>query len=87
METYSLRYANFKKVVDVVIYPESSEQVERIVLAANNHKVVLSPYGGGSNVTDALVPDESETRMIVSVDMSRMNKMLYLDKENMLACF
>ena len=86
-ETFTLRYGNFKRVVDVVVYPDSHEQVERIVQAANKHGVVLSPCGGGSNVTDALAPDEKETRMIVSVDMARMDRMLYLDKENMLACF
>jgi alkyldihydroxyacetonephosphate synthase len=47
--------------------------------------VVLVPYGGGTNVTQALQLQEQETRMIVSVDMSRMTKILWVDKENMLA--
>jgi alkyldihydroxyacetonephosphate synthase len=30
--------------------------------------------------------DKSEKRMVVSVDMSRMNKIKWVDKVNMMAC-
>ena len=48
--------------------------------------MVLVPYGAGSNVTTALLPNENEKRMIVSVDMSRMSKVKWVDKVNMMAC-
>jgi alkyldihydroxyacetonephosphate synthase len=50
--------------------------------------VVLIPYGGGTNVTQALYLSQNlhETRMIVSLDMSRLNKILWVDKHNNLAC-
>jgi alkyldihydroxyacetonephosphate synthase len=54
-EVYLLRYGAFKKCVDVVIYPESHEQVERIVQLADKHNVVIVPYGGGTNVTQSLM--------------------------------
>jgi alkyldihydroxyacetonephosphate synthase len=47
---------------------------------------VLVPFGGGTNVTQALLLNPSEKRMIVSVDMSRMNKIKWVDKTNMMAC-
>ena len=88
-EVYALRYGRFEKYVDVVVYPNSSEHVEKIVELANAHDVVIIPYGGGTNVTQALLlhPDErsQNKRMIVSLDMSRMNKILWVDKDNMLA--
>jgi len=40
---------------------------------AVKHNVVLVPYGGGTNVTKSLQLNAKETRMIISVDMSRMN--------------
>ena len=40
---------------------------------AVKHNVVLVPYGGGTNVTKSLQLNPEETRMIVSVDMGRMN--------------
>jgi alkyldihydroxyacetonephosphate synthase len=48
--------------------------------------VVLIPYGGGTNVTNSLLLSKKETRMIVSLDMTRMNKIKWVDKENQLAC-
>ena len=57
-----------------------------MVQLANVHDVVLVPYGGGTNVTQSLLLHPSEKRMIVSVDMARMNKIKWVDKVNNLAC-
>lgn len=69
-----------------MVYPGSSEQVELLVKLAGKHNVVLVPYGGGTNVTKSLQLNEMETRMIVSVDMGRMNQVKWVDKENNTAC-
>lgn len=47
---------------------------------------MLVPYGGGTNVTKSLSIPLEENRSVVSVDMSRMNKIVWLDKNNGLAC-
>lgn len=47
---------------------------------------MLIPFGGGTNVTEALMPNPEEKRSIVSVDMTRMNKIKWVDKKNMTAC-
>lgn len=73
-------------MADCVIYPFSTEQVEILVKLANKHNVVLVPYGGGTNVTQSLMLPVTEKRMIISVDMSRMNAIKWVDKENNLAC-
>lgn len=87
-EVMELRFGKFEKYVDVVVYPGSTEHVEKIVSLAKRHNVVLIPYGGGTNVTQALflIHNLEETRMIVSLDMSRLNKVLWVDKDNMIAC-
>jgi alkyldihydroxyacetonephosphate synthase len=69
-----------------VVYPFTSEQVEIIVKLANKHNVVVVPYGGGTNVTQSLMLPTTEKRMILSVDMSRMNAIKWVDKENNMAC-
>jgi alkyldihydroxyacetonephosphate synthase len=47
---------------------------------------VIVPYGGGTNVTQSLILSAKEKRMIISLDMSRMNKIKWVDKINMMAC-
>jgi alkyldihydroxyacetonephosphate synthase len=56
--------------------------VEKLVHLANKHNVVIVPYGGGTNVTHSLMCPKDEKRMIVSVDMTRMNAIKWVDKEN-----
>jgi alkyldihydroxyacetonephosphate synthase len=68
------------------VYPSDEREVELIVAAATRHGVKLVAYGGGTNVTDALACDPAERRMIVSVDLSRMNRVQWVDTENGLAC-
>jgi alkyldihydroxyacetonephosphate synthase len=85
-EMYAIKYTRLGRVPDLVVYPEAEPQVAALVETAKKHNVSLIPYGGGTNVTDALRCDEREQRTIVSVDMRRMNRILWIDRENMMAC-
>jgi alkyldihydroxyacetonephosphate synthase len=85
-EISHLRYGKFNKYCDCVVFPKTTEQCEKIVALANKHNVVLVPYGGGTNVTKALALEQTEKRMIVSLDMGRMTAIKWVDKENRLAC-
>ena len=83
---WQLRYERLAKLVDMIVYPNSTEDCEHLVRCAAKHNVVLVPFGGGTNVTKALALPTGETRMIVSVDMERMNAIKWVDKENKMAC-
>ena len=85
-EMYRIKYGRLERVPDLVVYPTEDEQVAALVRAAQRHSVCLIPYGGGTNVSDALRCPEQEQRMIVSVDMSRMNRVLWIDPVNRMAC-
>lgn len=85
-EMYAIKYGALERVPDLVVYPSEDAHVERIVEAAVRHDVVLIPYGGGTNVTDALRCRVEEQRTIVSVDLRRMNRILWIDPVNRMAC-
>lgn len=74
------------RYVDYVVYVTSHEQCVELVELACKYNVVLIPFGGGSNVTNSLNPLAEEQRPIVSVDMSRMNRIKWIDKKSMTAC-
>jgi alkyldihydroxyacetonephosphate synthase len=71
----------------MVLWPTSHDQVVEIVKAAHDLNVVVIPYGGGTSVSGSVTCPEDESRPIVSLDTSQMNKMLWIDKENQTACF
>ncbi len=81
-EVYKVLYSALERVADLVVYPESEADAERIVLLAQTHNVVLVPYGGGTSVSAALKLPADEDRMIVVVDMRRMNRIEWIDREN-----
>ncbi len=85
-EMYAIKYGSLPRVPDLIVYPHEEDQVAALVKAALRHEVCLIPYGGGTNVTDALRCPEQEERTIVSVDMSRMNRIRWIDPTNRMAC-
>lgn len=87
-EIFQLRYGHFNRYVDVVIYPDCHDHVEKIVQLAVKYskQVMIIPYGGGTTVTQSLLVPEDETRMVISVDTHEMNRVLWVDKKNMMAC-
>jgi alkyldihydroxyacetonephosphate synthase len=85
-EMYAIKYTELGRIPDLVVYPENDEQVRSLIEAGKKHDVSLIPYGGGTNVTDALRCKADEQRTIVSVDMRRMNRILWVDRDNMMAC-
>lgn len=85
-EMYRIKYGRLERLPDLIVYPTKDEEVEGLVRAAQSHDVCLIPYGGGTNVSHALCCPEHEERMIVSVDLNHMNRVLWIDPENRMAC-
>ncbi|XP_060553885.1 alkyldihydroxyacetonephosphate synthase, peroxisomal-like [Ruditapes philippinarum] len=84
-EMFVLREGNFKRIPDIVIWPSCHNDVVKVVDLANRHNVCIIPFGGGTSVSEALLCPTEETRMIVSLDMSQMNKILWVDEKNLVA--
>ena len=85
-EMYRVKHDKLPRVPDVVVFPANEHEVVALVDAARVHGVSLIPYGGGTNVTDALRCPEDEERPIASVDLARMNRIRWIDRANQLAC-
>ncbi|TAQ84945.1 hypothetical protein B7494_g6733 [Chlorociboria aeruginascens] len=84
-EMYALKHGAIARVPDAVIYPKDENQVVSLVAASIKNNVCLIPYGGGTNVSEALQCPQDETRTIISVDMERMNRVLWIDPVNRMA--
>jgi alkyldihydroxyacetonephosphate synthase len=78
-EIEAIRSTGFARIPDYVAFPVDEAQVAAIIEAAARHGVVLVPYGGGTNVTQALCCHPEEDRPIVAVDMGPMNRIEWID--------
>eukprot|EP01060_Flectonema_neradi_P027952 TRINITY_DN375_c5_g1_i1.p1 TRINITY_DN375_c5_g1~~TRINITY_DN375_c5_g1_i1.p1 ORF type:complete len:621 (+),score=111.53 TRINITY_DN375_c5_g1_i1:62-1924(+) len=87
-DLWRMRNGIIQRPPDAVILPSNHDDVVRIVDSAHRNDVCIIPFGGGTNVVGAIEPDPAETtRMTICIDMRRMNKMLWVDKDSQTACF
>jgi alkyldihydroxyacetonephosphate synthase len=70
---------------DVVIYPESDDDIAHILSLAEEYKACVIPFGGGSNIVGSVEPTVSQERTVLTLDMKRMNKVLSVDRHSMTA--
>ncbi len=67
----------------MVLFPESTPQIQAIVKLANEMGFAIVPRGGGSGLTGGAIP---AIRRCVILSMSRMKKILGIDRKNLLLC-
>jgi len=78
-EIYQVNYGQLARVPDVVVMPETTDEVAAVVRACAEHDAMCIPFGGGTTVTGALSCREDEPRAIVSIDLGRMNRIRWID--------
>ncbi len=66
---------------DVVVWPEETEDVSKILSYANEMNIPVVPYGGGSNVLGNLVA----RRGGISLDLKKMSDVVEIDEDNLKA--
>ena len=71
---------------DGVAYPVSQDDVSSLIRLANHEGFHIIPYGGGTSVVGHIDVLRSRTP-VLSIDLSRMNRLLQLNSTSRLACF
>ncbi len=66
---------------DLVVFPTETRHVEAVLKLANEHRIPVTPRGGGTNVSGGSVP----IRGGIALVMTRMNKILSIDGANLSA--
>jgi alkyldihydroxyacetonephosphate synthase len=84
-DLFRVRRGEVLRAPDMVCLPEKHEDVELIVRAAHANNVCLIPFGGGTNIVGGVNPMDAQDRMVVSLDLRRMNRLLALDPVSMTA--
>jgi D-lactate dehydrogenase (cytochrome) len=67
-----------------VAYAQSTDDVRATMAWCREHGIPVIPFGAGTSLEGALVP-EREDAQVLSLDLSRMNKVLSIHPENFLA--
>ena len=70
---------------DIIVYAKNMNEVLWIVNKAKRNNYCIVPFGGGTNVSNALTCNKNEDRIIISLDMSKMNNIVEINRDNMTA--
>lgn len=81
-----LRSGQISSFPDGVAYPTSNEEVIKLIKYAHQMGIHVIPYGGGTSVVGHIDPIKSKTH-ILTIDMSRMDRLIDLDTASLLATF
>ena len=68
------------ELVDLVVTPGSTEELQKVMTVAHEAQALIAPRGSGMSYTGGFLPSEAGT---ISLDMSRMNRILEVSREDM----
>jgi alkyldihydroxyacetonephosphate synthase len=74
-------------VPDAVIRPASHDEVLSVLAVATKHDVAVVPYGGGTSVVGGVEPVDGGHRAVVTLDLSRMDRLVDVDPISRTATF
>src|SRR5690606_37321901 len=82
-ELYSYIYdASFGEYLpQLAIQPEDENEISKIMKLANKHQIPVYPRGSATSLSGGPLPVQGG----IVLDMTRMNKKLIIDRENLLA--
>ncbi|MGD9371590.1 MAG: FAD-binding oxidoreductase [Desulfobacterales bacterium] len=82
----ALRFGTLQRFPDGVAMPTTIEEVRQLLKFATDNDVVVISFGGGTSVVGHLDVPEIE-RPVLSLSLERLNRLIDLDGENLLATF
>ena len=79
------RRGDMPRVPDAVVRPGDEAAVEALLKAALEADAVVIPFGGGSSISGSVEAEPGEKRTVLSVDMTRLDRVLDVDPTSRLA--
>ncbi len=77
------QHGNLPSLPCAVISPQNSEEIQGVLKHANEYKVHITPFGGGSGVLGGAIPTEGSAIL----NLQRMNRFISLDETSLIAEF
>jgi alkyldihydroxyacetonephosphate synthase len=75
-----LRVGEADDAPDLVMLPETHDEVLAVLRVCAAHRVVVVPFGGGTSVVGGLEPRREGFAGVVALDVRRMNRLVEVDE-------
>lgn len=77
---YSYDGSARKMLPEIVVKPRTKEEISQILILANDEEIAVIPRGAGTGLTGGSIPEGG-----IALVLTRMNNILELDRENLIA--
>jgi alkyldihydroxyacetonephosphate synthase len=81
-DLFRVRRGLVARAPDAVLFPDSHEQVQALVLLAHQHNFCLIPFGGGTNIVGGINPEQDNPRPVLTLSLRNLNRLVALDAQS-----
>jgi alkyldihydroxyacetonephosphate synthase len=78
-DLFRVRNGIVTRAPDAVLFPDSHDQVQALVMLAHQHNFCLIPFGGGTNIVGGINPDPDNPRPVLTLSLRNLNRLVSLD--------
>ena len=78
---YSFDATNEPRLPDAVVFPETEDEVSRVLALCHRHRVPVTPRGAGVGFSGGCVPSRGGVVLV----LTRLNRILEIDPDNLVA--
>jgi alkyldihydroxyacetonephosphate synthase len=75
-----IRQLALERATDAVVYPRSEAEVVAVLSQCRESRAAVVPFGGGTSVVGGIEPDAGEQRVVVTLDLAYLNRVLAIDE-------
>ena len=84
-DLWRARRKNFQKAPDVVVFPQTHDQVQELLQWAETHDWTVIPFGGGTNIVGGVENRDLKDRKCLVVSLKKMNRLVAFDERSQTA--
>lgn len=78
-DLFRVRNGIVTRAPDAVLFPDSHDQVQALVMLAHQHNFCLIPFGGGTNIVGGINPDPDNPRPVLTLSLRNLDRLVSLD--------
>lgn len=84
-DLWRARRKNFRKAPDVVVFPQTHEQVLELLQWGEQRNWTVIPFGGGTNIVGGVENRDQLQRKCLVIALKKMNRLIALEKTSQTA--
>jgi alkyldihydroxyacetonephosphate synthase len=74
-----LRQLALERATDAVVYPRNEAEVASVLACCREMRAAVVPFGGGTSVVGGIEPEPGQQRVVVTLDLAFLNRVLEID--------